>query len=203
MKKFRCVVVGPEGVAETRFFESKSKRALKEELNGAGLEVVSMVEEVRIVGGSVVLALLCLFFVPNPLFDTAFMSLVVVSFIGLLWVLSLLSRNPKRAVIPGILVLLMVAKITVTQGAFGAGLRDMKPKAQVIIDALENYRSVHGSYPKRLEHLVPRFLAALPMESRSLSFFPRGEGYQLVTEVEPFTVIYQSEERRWLTRYPT
>lgn len=37
--------------------------------------------------------------------------------------------------------------------------RDLMRKAEPIIAAVENFRIAHGQYPKRLDELVPRYIA--------------------------------------------
>ncbi|MBI3999184.1 MAG: hypothetical protein HY351_01080 [Candidatus Omnitrophica bacterium] len=203
MKKFKCVVMTQEGTEEVKFYESKSKQKLKEELKKAGTNVKSITEEVRILGGSIVLFLFCLFFIPIPLFDTAFMSLGVVFVFGFIWILGILFRNPKKVVIPGILVLCLFLKLCVASLEFQKGLERMQPEAQPLIEAIENYKIQNGSYPNQLNDLIPNFLGKLPEAPFSFSYFPRGDRFQLVTEVVPFTVIYDSQQKRWTTHYPT
>ena len=57
--------------------------------------------------------------------------------------------------------------------------------AEPLIGALENYHKEHGSYPDRLEQLVPQYIAQLPVPSPELCRGSRTRGESWIYQVEP------------------
>jgi hypothetical protein len=55
-------------------------------------------------------------------------------------------------------------------------------EAAPIIDALEQYRSERGSYPKMIGELIPRYLHEMPSET--FSYAPENESYILAFRYE-------------------
>lgn len=78
-------------------------------------------------------------------------------------------------------------------------------RAEVVIEALQRYRSDHGVYPRRLEALVPRYLPSVPLAKYALvdaSYHYHsadGEtGSLWYVVVPPFgRAVYFLREKRW------
>ena len=188
----RCIVPGETGL-----------RLEKHRVDGLRFELAIQDQQVRIVGGSIYLGFWCLIFLPVPLFDTAYMSTLLITTGGLVWVLSILFRNPRRVLVPAVLTLCLLGKLALTSHQFSEGFKVVKFESQLVIQGVEAYKKTHGSYPPDLESLAPRLQSSMSSLAYKYAYFPKGDGsFTLVTDVSPFTVIYLSKEKQWIIHIP-
>lgn len=204
MKKFSCLLARTDGVREPRVYEAESKKALQRSLKEKGLTALNIREEFSIIGSLVLFLFFCFFIAPAaPVFDMAFMSTLVLIGIGGLWSVSLVTRNARKAIVPALVTLVMLAWVTVINVHFNRGLRLMKPEGNRIAAALEAYHGVYADYPKQLDQLVPRFLPAVPEKPfRYYYFYESAQGYGLVVGISPFDVVYVRSRKEWVVHYP-
>lgn len=205
IKKFRCTMVREDGTEEAKVFEAQSRGALKKKLKEEGLAFRAVREEFSIKGPLALFLIFCFFIVPfAPVFDVSFMSLQVLFFIGACWVISLLTRNPRKAIAPAVITLILFLCTVGINIRFADGMKRMVPEGDTIVRALEDYHRQYGDYPRELDQLVPRFLDEVPREPFSYDYFYRLEkSYGLVVGVPPFDVIYDATLKRWRPHYPS
>lgn len=205
MKKFRCTIVREDGTEEARVFEAQSRGALKKKLKEEGLAFKAVQEELSIKWSLALFLTFCFFIVPfAPVFDVSFMSMQVLFFIGVCWVISLLTRNPRKAIAPAMITLILLLCTLRININFTNGMKRMVPEGDAIVRALEDYHRKYGDYPKELDQLVPRFFDKVPQEPYHYYYFYRSEkSYGLVAGVPPFDVIYDGTLKLWRPRYPS
>ncbi len=205
IKKFRCTIVREDGTEEVKVFEAPSRGALKKKLKEEGLAFRAVREEFSIKGSLALFLTFCFFIVPAaPVFDVSFMSMQVLFFIGVCWVISLLTRNPRKAIAPAVITLVLLLCTVRINIKFAEGMKRMVPEGNTIVRALEDYHRQYGDYPKALDQLVPRFLDEVPREPFRYGYFYRSEkSYGLVAGVPPFDVVYDGALKRWRPHYPS
>lgn len=205
IKKFRCTIVREDGTEDARVFEAQSKGALKKKLKEEGLAFKAVHEEFSIKWSLAFFLTFCFFIVPSaPVFDVSFMSTQVLLFIGACWVISLLIRDPRKAIAPAIITIILLLCTLRININFSNGMKRMVPEGDTIVRALEDYHRQYGDYPKELDQLVPRFLDEVPQEPFCYDYFYRSEkSYGLVAGVPPFDVIYDGTLKRWRPHYPS
>jgi hypothetical protein len=80
------------------------------------------------------------------------------------------------------------------------------PRAEAVLAALDHYKSDHGRYPDRLDALVPRYLAKVPLAKVAIGFnelhyFLSEDGTEArlwYVVLAPFgRRVYFTETRRW------
>ncbi len=198
-------MVREDGTEEVKVFEAQSRGALKKKLKEEGLAFRAVREEFSIKGSLALFLTFCFFIVPvAPVFDMSFMSMQVLFFIGVGWVISLLTRNPRKAIAPAVITLVLLLCTVRINIKFAEGMKRMVPEGDTIVRALEDYHRQYGDYPKALDHLVPRFLDEVPREPFRYGYFYQSEkSYGLVAGVPPFDVVYDGALKRWRPHYPT
>ncbi len=205
IKKFRCTIVREDGTQEARVLEAQSRGALKKKLKEEGLAFKSAREEFSTKWSLAFFLTFCFFIVPSaPIFDVSFMSMQVLFLIGVCWVISLLTRNPLKAIAPAIITIILLLCTLRININFTNGMKRMVPEGDTIVRALEGYHRQYGDYPRELDQLVPRFLGEVPRGPFRYDYFYRSEkSYGLVAGVPPFDVVYDATLKRWRPRYPT
>lgn len=205
IKKFRCTIVREDGTQEAQVLEAQSRGALKKKLNEEGIVFKSVREEFSIKGSLALFLIFCFLIVPfAPVFDVSFMSMQVLFFIGVCWVISLLTRNPRKAIAPAVITLILLLCTVRINTRFADGMKRMVPEGDTIVRALEDYHRQYDDYPRELDQLVPRFLNKVPQEPFHCDYFYRSEkSYGLVVGVPPFDVIYDATLKRWRPHYPS
>lgn len=205
IKKFRCTIVREDGTQEAQVLEAQSRGALKKKLNEEGIAFKSVREEFSIKGSLALFLIFCFLIVPAaPVFDVSFMSMQVLVFIGVCWAISLLTRNPRKAIAPAVITLILLLWTVRINIQFAEGMKRMVPEGDTIVRALEDYHRQYGDYPKALDQLVPRFLDEVPREPFRYGYFYRSEkSYGLVAGVPPFDVVYDATLKLWRPHYPT
>ncbi|MBI5415592.1 MAG: hypothetical protein HZA29_02135 [Candidatus Omnitrophica bacterium] len=205
IKKFRCTIVREDGTQEARVLEAPNRGALKKKLKEEGLAFKAVREEFSIKGSLALFLIFCFFIVPfAPVFDVSFMSMQVLFFVGVCWVISLLTRDPRKAVAPAIVTLALLLCTVRINVRFADGMKRMVPEGDTIVRALEDYHRQYGDYPRELDQLVPRFLDEVPQEPFHYAYFYRSQkSCGLVAGVPPFDVIYDDALKLWRPRYPT
>jgi hypothetical protein len=205
VKKFNCIIKNVDGTEEAKLFEAKSKSALKKKFRDEKIPVKSIREQFSIKAGLIFFITFCIFIAPAAIaFDTAFMSTNVLFFIGLCWVISLLTRNPSKAIFPAAITLMLLLWLLAINMNFSRGMIRMVPEGNTIVQGLEDYRQIYGTYPKALDQLVPQFLEEVPDKPFRYSYFYRPNNtYGLVTNIPPFNVVYDETIKMWRPHYPT
>lgn len=204
MKKFSVALMREDGTREVRLFDALNKRALQGRLKEEGLTAKGVREEFSIKGSLAFFILFSFFIVPAAAgFDVAYMSTLVLILIGACWVISLLTRNPRKALYPALITLAMVAWTIAISANFSRGMRRMVPEGNTIAAALEDYRHAYGDYPQQLDQLAPRFIGAIPEGPFRYHYFYHPHGpYGLVVGIAPFNVVYDQGLKRWAVHYP-
>ena len=205
IKKFRCTIVREDGTQEARVFEAQSRGALKKKLKEEGLAFRAVREEFSIKWSLAFFLTFCFLLVPfAPVFDVSFMSMQVLFLIGVCWVIILLTRDPRKAILPAVITLILLLCTVRVNIQFADGMKRMVPEGDTIVRALEGYHRQYGDYPRELDQLVPRFLDEVPREPFGYDYFYRSEKtYGLVAGVPPFDVVYDGTLKLWRPRYPT
>ena len=75
-------------------------------------------------------------------------------FIGVCWVISLLTRNPRKAIAPAVITIILLLCTLRININFTNGMKRMVPEGDAIVRALEDYHRQYGDYPKELDQLV-------------------------------------------------
>lgn len=205
IKKFRCTIVREDGTEEAMVLEAQSRGALKKKLKEEGLAFKAVQEEFSIKWSLALFLTFCFFIVPAaPVHDVSFMSMQVLFFIGVFWVISLLTRNPRKAIAPAVVTLILLLCTVRVNIKFANGMKRMVPEGDTLVRALEDYHRQYGDYPKGLDQLAPRFLDDVPQAPFHYNYFYRSEkSYGLVVGVPPFDVIYDGTLNLWRPHYPT
>ncbi len=205
IRKFRYTIVREDGTQEANVLEAPSRGTLKKKLKAEGVVFKAVREEFSIKWSLALFLTLCFLIVPfAPVFDVSFMSMQVLFLIGVCWVASLLTRNPRKAILPAVITLILLLCTVRVNIQFADGMKRMVPEGDAIVRALEDYHRQYGDYPRGLDQLVPRFLGEVPRDPFRYDYFYRSEkSYGLVAGVPPFDVIYDGTLKRWRPRYPT
>lgn len=132
MKKFRCIIVRDDGTEVAEVLEAQSRGALKKKLKAEGLAFKAIREEFSI-KGSLTLFVALTFFIALPAagFDVAYMSTLILILIGICWVLSLLTRNPRKAIFPAMITLAMVFWTMAISANLSRGMKKMIPEGEI------------------------------------------------------------------------
>jgi hypothetical protein len=115
---------------------------------------------------------------------------------------AIIRREDWRLSIARVAVPLITLGIVLGNAALQS--RIARANAERIIDAVTRYRAAHGSYPRAIDALAPRFLDSVPRAKYALAFATfkyfefRGEHTLMWVSVPPFGRPYYSfEKARW------
>lgn len=205
IKKYSCIIIQENGTQETKDFEAASKRVLKKILKKEGVQYKKIREHVKIKGGVIWLVILGSILVPAAGYaEEPYMSLNLVGGVAMIWTINLLFRNPKKAIVPGIIAAFLLTTVGTVLHDHVAELEKMKPEGNTIVAAIDHYRENAGHYPEELENLVPQYLTAVPDDPFHYRYMVFSEeSYSLSVRIPPFRIYYDWRLKQWYRPPPS
>jgi len=119
-----------------------------------------------------------------------------------------MNQFAKRVCMAAVLTMLLMVAVMLSscESWSASSIEESKKRAEPIIVALEEYFSVHGTFPKRLEDLVPEYIEELPPPTagtRQWRYKPRERAFSLSfgygkDHYPNCTFSWSSSGKRWI-----